>query len=499
MDMMAVFTNVLNPESLLLISVGVAIGTLFGAIPGLNTPIALALILPITFTMDVIPTICIIMGIYMGGVSGGLVSAIMLKIPGSSAALATTFDGYPMALQGRGTEALSIGVFASFFGGMFSSIALLTFAPFLAKLAIGFGPWEYFGTALLALSLSCVLIKGNMVKGFISMAIGVLATCVGMSPIDGIAKRFSFGSYNLENGFEMIAIIIAVFAMPEIISNTGKLKEKVIPVNIKKKIFYMLSWKEIKKYTPTFVRSSILGTILGILPGMGGSAASLMGYAQEKNFSKDPDSFGKGTPYGVAAPESANNATTGGALIPMLSLGVPGDINTSIILGSLTMQGIAAGPLLSLNHPVVFRTFIFAAFVANIFMLIIQSFNIRFLAKIIQVPKNYLLPVITVFCITGVVCLNGSVFDAYYTIAFAILGYILEKNGYSVAPLVIGFVLGGIMENGLRRAISYYGSFMGCMRQPSVGTLFVIIAFVFPVVWALMNRKKIKKEDLRLG
>lgn len=490
MEILEVFKNVLNPESMFLTLVGVAMGNIFGCIPGLNTPIAVALILPFTLVMDPVPSICLIMGIYMGGVSGGLVSAILLRIPGTAASVATTFDGYPMTLKGRGTEALTLGAFASVFGGIFSTVMLFLLAPLLCKLAISFGPWEYFGSALLALSLVCVLIKGNLVKGYIAMAIGLLIKCVGISPIDGIASRFTFGSYHMDNGFNLIAVVIGVFALSEILNNMGKLNVVVHISEVRKKFFYMLPPKDIRRHLGNMLRSSIIGTVIGILPGMGGGPAGMIAYAQAKKFSKRSEEFGHGCDEGVAASESANNATTGGALIPMLALGVPGDTTTAIILGAFMMQGIPTGPELSLNQPILFRTIIFTVLVANIFMFLFQASTLRFMAKIIRIPRIYLMPLITVFCITGIICLNNNIFDVYYTLGFIILGYILDKNGYPIAPLILGVVLGGIIEENLRRSIVYYQSFFNCIQRISIGTLFFWIAVLLPIVSALLANKK---------
>lgn len=298
----AVFQNVFHPASFFCICIGVVMGTVFGCIPGLSTPIALALVLPMIFKMDVSFAICLMMGIYCGGVSGGLVSAIMLKIPGSSAAVATTFDGYPMAQKGDGARAMSIGVFASFVGGTFSTLMLMIFATTLAKIALGFGPWEYFGTALMALVLATFLMKGDPLKGTITMLIGVLMTTVGLSPIDGVATRFAFGNVSLKNGFDMVAIVIGVFAMPEIVKNAGRISQARPDIKLEKRIFYLLPVKEIRELAGTILRGSVLGTLVGILPGLGGGPACLMGYAMEKRLAKDPETFGTGDPHGIAAP-----------------------------------------------------------------------------------------------------------------------------------------------------------------------------------------------------
>ena len=492
-EILNVFSMIFTLKGLAFICLGVVMGLVFGCIPGLSTPIALALILPITFVLDQTSVICLIMGIYAGGISGGLVSAITLKIPGSSAAVATTFDGYPLAQQGRAVEALSVGVCSSGFGGLFSCLCLIICAPLLSKISIGFGPWELFGTTVLALSFSCSLIKGNMVKGFISMALGLLFACVGLSPIDGMATRFTAGNIYLENGVEMITLVIGIFALPEVLSNAGRLKEKVTPVKVKRKLFYLIPLKQIPKYIGTWLRCSLLGTIAGILPGMGGGAACLMSYAMEKGISKNEDSFGKGNPIGVAAPEAGNNATMGGALIPMLSLGIPGDTNTSIIMGALTMQGIAVGPLLMQNSPIVYREILFAALVANILMILIMAFLVPYMAKIVIVPKQYLLPLVTVFCVTGVYSLNNVAFDVYMMFGLLFLGYIMVNNNYPVAPMIVAFVLGPYTESGLRRSIQYYGTFGGCLQRMTVGTFFLILAAVIPVIIIISHRRKIKK------
>ena len=491
-----IFINVLNPVSLLYMTLGCVMGTVFGCIPGLSTPIALALVLPMIFKMDLHLAICLMMGIYCGGVSGGLVSAIMLKIPGSSAAVATTFDGYPMAQRGEGARAMSIGVFASFVGGTFSTLMLMIFANPLAHLALGFGPWEYFGTALMALVLATFLMKGDPLKSLITMLIGVLLTTVGLSPIDGVATRFTFGSVNLKNGFQMIAIVIGIFAMPEVIKNAGKIRNARPVIKLEKKIFYILSLKDLKELAGTMMRGSILGTVVGILPGLGGGPACLMGYAMEKKMAKHPETFGTGNPHGIAAPESANNATVGGALIPMLSLGVPGDTNTSIILGSFTLLGISTGPIMIQNNPEVFTTTILAVFVANFVMLALQSVSIPYLVKMLSVPNRYLLPVITAFCVTGCISLNNNVFEVYYMLILLFIGYLFENNGYPVAPLIIGFVLGGTIEENLRRSITYYGSFTSCLTRISIGTLFFAVSVMVPIVFILLQLKKARANKM---
>lgn len=253
-------------------------------------------------------------------------------------------------------------------------------------------------------------------------------------------------------------------------------------IKLEKKLFYLLPFKEMKELAGTIFRGSVLGTIVGILPGLGGGPACLMGYAMEKRVSKEPETFGTGNPHGIAAPESANNATVGGALIPMLSLGVPGDTNTSIILGAFTLLGISTGPIMLQNNPEIFKTVIFAVFIANFVMLFLQSLSIPWLVKMLSVSNTFLLPIITVFCVTGCISLNSNVFEVYYMLVLVFIGYLLENNGYPVAPLIIGFVLGDVIEENLRRSITYYGSIGNCLGRVSVGSVFFWVGVIVPII-----------------
>lgn len=494
MDFMEMLAAVFNPQCLLLCLLGVIVGNVFGCIPGLNGPIAVALVLPITFALDIIPSMSLLLGIYMGSVSGGLVSAILLKIPGTAANVATTFDGYPMTQKGRATDALSYGAFASVFGGIFSAIVLVLLAPVLANMAIGFGPWEYFGTAFLALCLVCAMMRGKRIKAFISVCIGLMLTTVGMSPVDGIAARYTFGIYQLENGFDLVIVIIGVFALPEILHSIGSISDKATMAQVEKKWWYFPKLKDIKENFGVMLQGSIIGTVIGILPGMGGGAASLVSYEQAKRSSKTPELFGTGIPAGIFSCESANNATTGGALVPMLSLGVPGDTTTAILMGAIALQGITPGPLFSMEQPDLFKTVLIIVFVANIFMYLFQITTIRFMSKIIEVPKYILFPIIAVFCAIGVISVRNNMFDLIALLGFTMIGYLLDKNGYPLSPFILAFVLGRIIEENLRRAIVYYGDFAHCLQQPSIGTVFTFLAVLIPIIMVLLDRRKDRKK-----
>lgn len=487
--------TIFSPQIIGLMCLGTIVGIIFGAIPGLNTPIAVALLLPFSFALDTIPAVALLIAVYMGGISGGLVSAILLRIPGTAAAIATTFDGYPMCKKGLAAEALAVGTFGSFIGGLFSAFALWLIAPSLTKLAIKFGPWEYFGITFLSLCLVSVLMGDNVVKGLSSMFIGLLLSTVGMSSMDGVVKRFTFGFYQLEAGLSMVIVIIGIYAVPEILSTAGKLREDMTSANFEKKIFYLPSKKNMLSYWPCIIRSCIIGTFIGVLPGMGSSTGSMLSYAAAKKLSKHPEEFGTGTPEGVYATEVANNAVTGGALIPMLSLGVPGDSVTAIIMAALVMQGITVGPMLFTTNKGLINTLIMAVFVANILMFAFQSFGIPIFARIVQVPRYYLMPLIAVCCVIGCISVNNRIFDAYIIIVLGILGYALEKNSYPLPPLLLGFVLGSMVEQYYRRSLMYYGSFWGCMSQKGAGTILVIVGVLIPIVSFIMKRMAAKKAS----
>lgn len=493
MSFVDIVVNVFTVENILLCLAGVVLGIIFGAIPGLNTPMATALVLPFTYSMPIYPSVALLLGVYMGGISGGLISAILLKIPGTAAAATTTLDGYPMTKKGMAAEALSMGTFASFFGGIFSAIVLLFLAPQLAKVALTFSPWDYFGTIVFSLSLISSLMTGRVLKGLIVVFIGLAMSCIGLSPIDGMAVRFTFGLDSLNAGLQMILVIIGIFAFPEVYNAIGNIKDDTKPSSFRKKFFYTPERKVIKAQLGNLLRSSVIGTFIGILPGMGSSTAGILAYTQAKRLSKKPEEFGTGCYAGIAAPESANNAVTGGALIPMLTLAVPGDTTTAIIMAALLIQGINCGPLLIMNQPDLFTVVVILTFIANIFMFLVQSSTIRLSAKIVEIPRNYMFPVIMVFCISGAIALNHRVFDAGVLLVCSLIGYLLEKNDYPTMPLVLAFVLGSLMEQYLRRSLQQYGTLTAAASGMTLGTWMILLAIIMPIVSIVLDNRRKKK------
>lgn len=489
--------SVLSIPSLLIMSLGVFYGIVFGAIPGLSSSVAVALIIPLTFGMAPPLAINLLIAVYVGGVSGGLISAILLKIPGTPSSIITVLDGYPLAQQGQAGKALGVAIFASFFGGLFSATVLMFLSPLLAKVTIAFSPFDYFGITVFSLSLVSMLIDGNPIKGVITTLLGITFSFFGTSPIDGKA-RFTFGNHNLDNGFNVITVIIGVFAISEMFNQVSKMKSRSASMaSFSKKEGFFPSLKEIKGMLKNMFRSSSIGTLIGILPGLSGPEAALISYTQAKRVSKEPEKFGKGSYEGLVASESSNNAVSGGALIPMLSLGVPGNAVAAIIMGGLTLHGVEAGPLLFSTEPELVKTIIFGLFIANILMLLIESVAIKGFVKILSVPKYLLYPIIIVFCVVGVSSVNNRSFDAWVMLGFGILGFILEKNKYPLGPLILGFILGSIIELNYRRSIMSFGSFTETLGQGfRAGTFFLILAVLIPLINFMLAKKTKGKRTL---
>lgn len=487
-DFLTAAVSILTPQVLALIFAGTFVGIIFGAIPGLNTPIAVALLLPFAYRLPTIPAVALLLGVYMGGISGGLVSAILLRIPGTAAAIATTFDGYPMTRKGKAAEALAIGTFGSFIGGTFSAIVLAFLAKPLTQIALKFGPWDYFGLMLFALSLVSVLVGKNVLKGYMSMLIGLLISCMGLSAIDAMAKRFTMGIPQLQGGISMVILIIGIYAIPEILSAAGKLNEDTSTAEFEKKRFYVPSKQNRgRHYWLLWLQSSVIGTFIGILPGLGSSTGAMLSYSTAQKTVKSEIGYGNGCPEGVYASEVANNAVTGGALIPMLSLGIPGDSVTAVIMAALILKGVQVGPLLFVTNAPLIYQIVLATFFANLAMFIIQSLGIPFFAKIVKIPRYILLPIIVMCIAIGCVSVNNRLFDFAVVLVLGVLGYALEKNGYPLPPLLLGFILGKDMETYLRRSLMTNGTFMNCMKVFSVGSVLVAVAAVITVAALVMK------------
>ncbi|MCF2558105.1 tripartite tricarboxylate transporter permease [Fournierella massiliensis] len=480
---------VCNPLGILLILLCTAAGIIFGSIPGLSAAMAIALFLPVSYGMTPLMGMTMLVPVYIGGVSGGLLSAILLKMPGTPSSVATCFDGYPLTQKGQGIKALGVGVFFSFLGTLFSIVALIAIAPNLATLALKFGDFEYFSIAVFSLTMIASLSSGSMVKGLLSGFLGVLLTTVGMAPIDA-AARFTFGSTQMGAGLDILPVLIGMFALSEIMvtaeTSAKKDRTQIVQVSTRGVKGFGFSVAEGLGQWWNALRSALIGLAIGILPGLGGSTSNLIAYTVAKNQSSYPEKFGTGIIDGVVAAETANNASVGGAMIPLLTLGIPGDMATAMLLGGLMIHGLQPGPLLFQEQPVLMYGIFIAMLLSNLVMLIEKFFGLRIFVSLLKTSKYILLPIIFVLCIVGAFGLNNRVFDTYVVIAFGLVGYIFIKLHLPVAPMIMGFVLGETVETYMRRALmNSKGSWMPFLTRPISGA-FLAIA-VFSVVYIIVK------------
>ncbi|GED23555.1 tripartite tricarboxylate transporter permease [Halomonas halmophila] len=450
------FAVALQPQHLLLAMAGCIIGTLIGALPGLGPVNGVALLIPLAFNFGLEPTAALILlvSVYYGCMYGGRISSIVLNIPGDEPAMMTTLDGYPMAQAGRGGEALGLSAVASFVGAIIATIGLTLFAPLLVKVAIRFGPAEYFALFVLAFATIGGVTSGSFTKSFIAAALGLLLGTVGIDPATSVA-RYTFGWYELYDGIDYIVALVGLFAVSECLlflerdpdQATASLKVGSAVPGMRRAI----------ACAPTIGRGSIIGFISGVLPGAGASLGSFLAYVLEKRWWGTRGRFGTGDPRGVAAPEAGNNAAAGGALIPMLSLGIPGSGTTAILLALLLSMNITPGPLLFEQQPDMVWGLVAALFIGNLMLLVLNIPLVGLFAKMLQAPAWFLMPMVTLVAFVGIFSLNNSAFDLYMMLAFGVLGYLLRKLDIPTVPVVLGLLLGGQMEFNLRRAMSISG------------------------------------------
>ena len=460
------FLMVCQPSSLLFMIAGVAIGIVFGSIPGLSASMAVALMLPLTFSMEATLGMNTLVAVYIGGISGGLISAILLNMPGTASSIATTFDGYPMAQKGEAMRALGIGIVFSFLGSLFSFFILSFFAPMLADVALKFTPVENFGICFFALTMVAILSSGNMVKGLLAGMLGLVFAMVGMAPIDGTA-RFTFGMPELMSGFNQLSTLIGIFAVADILKSAETMNAKgVQTIPVTKVKGFGFSMKEFVSWLPGAIRAALIGTGIGILPGIGGSTSGMLAYVTAKNMSKHPETFGKGEPEGIVATETANNATIGGAMIPLLVVGIPGDGVTAMMLGGFLIHGLSAGPLLFVKNADVVYGIFAACMVCDLIMLVVEWTCIKGFVQVLKVPKHILLPLILVLCAVGAYATNNRIFDVQSILVFGIVGYLYHKFGLPTTPFVLCFLVGNMTEQYLRRGIMSYKSFGAFFTRP---------------------------------
>lgn len=487
------FIDVFNPLTITLLILGVIAGIIIGSLPGLTATMGVALFLPFTFSMDAVTGILLLVGVYFGSIYGGSIAAILLNTPGTPASAATSMDGYQMTVQGKAGKALAIAAIASGIGGLFSVAVLILVAPALSKVALGFSAPEMFGLALFGLSIISSISGKSVIKGLISGFVGVLICTVGLDPMTSF-PRFTFGNISLTSGISFIAVMIGLFAVSEalcMVEERLKLGDKA------KKIvadYTLPKLHEYKSLIPSFLRSSTIGTFIGIIPGAGADVAAFVSYNEAQRWANKEEKklFGKGNPKGVASAESANNAVTGGSMVPLLTLGIPGDSVTAIMLGALVVQGIQPGPQIFTTSAEIVYTLFAGMIVANILMAIFGIAGIRLFTKILNVPKVGLAPIIIVISMVGAYALNNNYFDVYVMLIAGIIGYFMKKYEFPASPLVLALILGPMAESELRRTlVMSEGSYSFFLERPIAMVLIVLaISTLFlPIIGKMIKRK----------
>jgi putative tricarboxylic transport membrane protein len=479
----------LEPANLFYCFVGVLIGTLIGVLPGIGTSGTVAILLPVTFNISSVSAIIMLAGIYYGAMYGGSTTSILVNIPGEAASVVTCIDGYAMARKGRAGPALGIAAFGSFIAGYFGIIMLAILAPTLSRLAFDFGPPEFFGLMVLGLTLSTYLGSGSMVKSLMMVALGLIWGFVGQDPITG-TPRLTYGVPELLDGLDMVPLVMGIFGISEVMFNIEQEgKREVYETKLKGPLPNREDWR--RSIVP-IGRGSLLGFFIGIIPGGTGVIASFVSYAVEKKFSKHPERFGTGAIEGVAGPESANNAATMGAMVPLLTLGIPSNVVMALFLAALMIHGTPPGPMLIVNHPELFWGVIISMFVGNLFLLVLNLPLIGIWVKILKVPYAILFPLIILFCLIGAFSVSSTTFGMLIMVIFGVVGYLMKKYGYEAGPLILAFILGPMLETALRQSlIISRGSFSIFVSRPiALASLLVALLFLmFPLIPILRKKR----------
>ena len=490
------FANLFTATNIMLMVVGVVVGIIFGCVPGLSAAMAIALFLPVTFGLPQYSAFALLMALYIGGVSGSLISAILINVPGSSQSIATCYDGHPMAVKGEAHRALGTGMLFSFLGTMFSLVILVFAAPTIASYAVKLGNFEFFSLVTFALILIICISGGNILKAVLAGLLGMATTFVGIAPVDSI-PRFTFGTVALMDGFSLLPMVIGMFAVTTIMGRAAK----PIGTGVADKLPYKrgkgfgFSFKEFLGQTKNWIMSAVIGTFIGFLPGMGGSLAIQLAYVAVQKSSKHPEKFGTGIMDGVVASETTNNASIGGAMIPLLALGIPGDGPTAMLLGAFMIQGLNAGPLLFTTNKDLCYVIFAAMAICTALMLIVEYFGIPLFLQTLKVPQGILLPCIVMLCCVGAYASGNKMFNVWTVLIFGAVGYLFGKAKIPGPPFILGAVLGPMIESNLRRALQVSrGSFLPFLTRP-VSCVFIVASLLIIVTTVVRQTKKGVKEE----
>jgi putative tricarboxylic transport membrane protein len=488
-DIAAGFVAATLPGSLLATAIGAVLGLIVGMIPGVTISTGIIMVLPLTFALDPAISIALLLGIYAGGMTGGSFSAVLLNIPGTPSASATVLDGYPMARKGEAGRAISVSIVASFAGGFFSFLCLYFIAPSLADLALRFQAPDLFSVVFFGLTVICTFAARSPVKGLLSAVIGLAIVTIGQDPVMGTA-RFTFGDADMLSGIHFLSALIGLFAIPQLVDNMIDLARGSVEQRSRNRMGSLfLGWADLKAMRMPVAIGSVIGAFMGILPGVGGPIAAFIGYDYAKRWSRDKERFGKGCVEGVAAPEAANNAVTGGALIPMMTLGIPGDPITAIMIGALLVHGLAPGPLLFIQRGDFAYTMIFSFMWANILTLALSLAGVRLLVKVLAAPKALLMPSIAILCVIGSYALRNSFFDVWVMVGFGVLGIAMRYVDMTVVPMLLAMVLGEQLEEYLRLSLTASKGDPSVFFTSPFSLAFLVLSVV-SIVWAFASERR---------
>jgi len=475
-----------NPASLLFIFIGVTAGIIVGCLPGLTATMGCALLIPFTYSLPPVDGLLLLMGIFTGGIYGGSISGILIRTPGTPAAAATLLDGYPLTQKGEGGKAIGIGTVASFIGGTIGALIMAFLAPEIASFGLRFGPPEFFALAVFGLTMIISISGESLLRGVIIVLIGLLLTTIGFDPLSGV-PRFSFDNENLLGGITFIPVLIGLFGFAQVFKNVEKME--LVP-QVKSKVGKILpKLSEIKPLLPTMVKSGGLGSLMGSVPGMGSDVAAFVAYGEAKRTSKEPEKFGKGSYEGIAAPESANNGATGGAMIPMLTLGVPGDAVTAVLLGALTIHGLQPGPLLFRDHIDIVYPIFAGMILCQVVLLIIGLGGAKIFAKLININQNILTPVIFLLCITGAYAMRFNFFDVGLALIVGVVAYFMGKAKFPISPILLALILGPMAEQNMRRSLLLSHDDIMIFVERPISAVFLGLALIM----AITSYRKLKK------
>ncbi|MDR0877810.1 MAG: tripartite tricarboxylate transporter permease [Treponema sp.] len=480
------------PSNILFVLMGAVGGVLIGAIPGLTSTMGIALLIPFTYGLSIIPSIGMLLGIFCGAMYGGSIAAILIKTPGTPAAAATVIDGYPMGQKGEAGRALSIALFASFSGGIIGALLMTFLSPIISRMALKFGPAEFFTLAVFGLSVIISISGKSLVKGLMSAAFGLLIATIGMDKTSGYLRFTRLQGFY--EGIPFIPGLIGLFAISEVFANIenilsqGKVVAKISGV--------LPSLADIKRIATTIIKGSFIGAFIGAIPGAGGDIAAFVSYSEAKRSSKHPELFGTGVPEGVAAAECANNACSGGAMIPMLSMGVPGDSNTAVLMGAFILQGFQPGPMMYVEHLDIIYAVFASMIVANFAFLVVGMAGVKLFAKVISLERKLLIPAIMVLSLVGSYAINQNMFDVFFAIAMGAVGYLLQKYEFPLSPILLALILGPMSETNLRRFMQIDdGQFWKIFTKP-ICVIFLLLA-VGSMISSVINQQKINKRTAK--